>query len=52
MCIEKTDVFKEFVLKSDERYRTPDSYGTGNRILVALRNILTRRLVLVCFRRL
>ena len=29
------------------RYRTPDSYGTGNRILLALRNVLTRRSVVL-----
>ena len=29
------------------RYRTPDSYGTGNRILIALRNVLQRRSVCV-----
>lgn len=29
------------------RYRTPDSYGTGNRILFALRNVLQRRSVCV-----
>ena len=27
-----------------KRYRTPDSYGTGNRILIALRNVIVRRL--------
>ena len=49
MCLGKTDAFRSFCRKLDERYRTPDSYGTGNRILMSLRNVLVRRFVPVCF---